>query len=44
MISVDIVPDDHVDENALVCQLANEIQPLVPDLQVVIVVDHNYTE
>jgi len=44
MLSVDIVPDDNVDENALVSQLASEIQPLVPDMQVSIVVDHNYSE
>ena len=25
-------------------QLTSEIQPLVPDMQVVIVVDHNYSE
>ena len=44
MVSVDIVPQDKVDENALVCQLADEIQPLVPDMQVTILVDHNYSE
>ena len=44
MLSVDIVPDDKVDENALVAQVAAEIQPLVPDMQVSIVVDHNYSE
>ena len=44
MLSVDIVPDDKVDEDALVAQVAAEIQPLVPDMQVSIVVDHNYSE
>jgi hypothetical protein len=44
MLSVDIVPDDKVDEEALVAQVAAEIQPLVPDMQVSIVVDHNYSE
>lgn len=29
---------------ASVSQLTSEIQPLVPDMQVVIVVDHNYSE
>ena len=45
MLSVDIVPDISVhNDAALVSQLTGEIQPLVPDMQVVIVVDHNYTE
>jgi hypothetical protein len=44
-LSVDIVPDISThDETAFVNQLTNEIQPLVPDTQVVIVVDHNYSE
>ena len=44
-LSVDIVPDISVhDDAAFVNQLINEIQPLVPDQQVVIVVDHNYSE
>ena len=43
--SVDVVPDISVhDEAAFVSQLSTELQPLVPDMQVVIVVDHNYTE
>ncbi len=29
---------------AFVSQLTTELQPLVPDTQVVIVVDHNYSE
>ena len=44
-LSVDVVPDISVhDETAFVSQLTTELQPLVPDHQVVIVVDHNYTE
>ena len=45
MLSVDVVPDISVhDDAALINQLTTEIQPLVPDMQVFIVVDHNYTE
>jgi hypothetical protein len=45
MLSVDVVPDISVhDEAAFVGQLTAELQPLVPDKQVVIVVDHNYSE
>jgi len=45
LLSVDVVPDISVhDDAALVRQLTSEVQPLVPDLQVVIVVDHNYSE
>ena len=45
MLSVDVVPDISVhDDAAFVSQLTSEIQPLVPDMQVVIVVDHNYSE
>jgi hypothetical protein len=45
MLSVDVVPDISIhDDTAFVSQLTNEIQPLVPDTQVVIVVDHNYSE
>ncbi len=45
MLSVDVVPDISVhDEAAFVHQLIAELQPLVPDMQVVIVVDHNYSE
>ena len=44
-LSVDIIPDISVhDEDAFVCQLTTELQPLVPDMKVVIVVDHNYCE
>ena len=45
MLSVDVVPDISVhDDAALISQLTEEIQPLVPDMQVVFVVDHNYSE
>ena len=45
MLSVDVVPDISVhDDEAFVSKLTNEIQPFVPDMQVVIVVDHNYSE
>ena len=45
MLSVDVVPDISVhDEAAFVRQLIAELQPLVPDMQVVIIVDHNYSE
>ncbi len=45
MISVDVVPDISIhDDDALVSQLTNEIQPLVPGTKIVIVVDHNYSE
>jgi hypothetical protein len=44
-LSVDVVPDISVhNEDAFISQLTAELQPLVPDQQVVIVVDHNYTE
>ena len=45
MLSVDVVPDIFVhDDAALIAQLTAEIQPLVPEMQVVVVVDHNYSE
>ena len=45
MLSVDVVPDISVhDDGALVNKLTDEIQPFVPGMQVVIVVDHNYSE
>ncbi len=45
MLSVDVVPDISVhDDAAFVGQLTAELQPLVPDKQVVIIVDHNYSE
>ncbi len=45
MLSVDVVPDISVHDDAtLIAQLTAEIQPLVPGMQVVVVVDHNYSE
>jgi len=45
MLSVDVVPDISVrDDAALVRTFTAELQPLAPDLQIVIVVDHNYSE
>ena len=45
ILSVDVVPDFSVhDDPALIKQLTEEIQPLAPDMQIFIVVDHNYTE
>ena len=44
-LSVDVVPDISVhDDNAFVSQLSSEIQSLVPKTQIVVVVDHNYSE
>jgi cation diffusion facilitator family transporter len=45
MLSVDVVPDISVhDDTTLIAQLTAEIQPLVPGMDVVVVVDHNYSE
>ena len=45
MLSVDVVPEITVhDDASLIEQLTSEIQPLVPGMKVVIVVDHNYSE
>ena len=45
LLSVDVVPDLSVhDDAALVSQLTAELQPMVPDMQVSVVVDHNYSE
>ena len=45
LLSVDVVPDVTVnDYEALISQLRDEIKPLVPDMDVAIVVDHNYSE
>ena len=44
-ISVDVVPDISVhDEAALKSQLSDEIKALVPDEEVTVVIDHNYSE
>ena len=44
--SVAIVMDavNNLSDDAFVRQLTSEIQPLAPDMQVAIVVDHNYSE
>ena len=45
MLSVDIVPEITVhDDASLVSSLIAEIQLIVPDMQVAVVVDHNYSE
>lgn len=45
MLSVDVVPDISVHNDAsLMQQLTDMIQPLVPGMKVVVVVDHNYSE
>lgn len=45
MFSVDIIPDDSIKDDAEISRrLAEEIQPLVPGKQVIVVVDHNYSE
>ena len=45
MLSVDVEPDIAVrDDVALVSRLTAELQPLVPDMKVDTVVDHNYSE
>ena len=45
MLSVDVVPDISCHDDAALCRkLTEEIQSLVPDRQVVIVIDHNYSE
>ena len=44
-ISVDVVPDISVhDEAALAAQLSAKIKSIVPDEEVTIVIDHNYSE
>lgn len=44
-ISVDVVPDISVhDETALSIRLTQELKSLVPDKEVTIVIDHNYSE
>ncbi len=45
LLTVDVVPDVASDRDATLCgRLTEEIQALVPDLQVSIVIDHNYSE
>ena len=44
-VSVDIVPDISVhDDTALTALLTEELKQLVPDVDVTIVIDHNYSE
>jgi cation diffusion facilitator family transporter len=44
-ISVDVVPDISVhDETALCSMLTSELKALVPDEEITIVIDHNYSE
>lgn len=45
LLSVDVVPDiDIHDDDALCRRLTSEIQALVPDTQIVVVIDHNYSD
>ena len=45
MLSVDVVPDVSVHDEAALCrQLTDEIRAQAPDLQVAVVIDHNYSE
>ena len=45
MLSVDVVPDISVHDEAALCrQLTEELQALAPDLQVAVVIDHNYSD
>ena len=44
-VSVDVVPDISVhDEAVLAARLTEELKPLIPDDEVTIVIDHNYSE
>lgn len=44
-VSIDVVPDITIhDDAAFIEELRAELQPLVPDSQVSIVIDHNYSE
>ena len=44
-VSVDVVPDLSVrDEKAFCQQLVSELKPLLPDVELNIVIDHNYSE
>ena len=45
IVSVDVVPDlSVVDEAAFCRQLIAELEPLMPDVELSIVIDHNYSE
>ena len=44
-VSVDVVPDLSVrDEKAFCQQLVSELKPLLPDVELNVVIDHNYSE
>ena len=44
-VSVDVVPDISVhDEAALSARLTEELHALIPDKEITIVIDHNYSE
>ena len=44
-VSVDVVPDLSVhDEKAFHQQLVSELKPLLPDMELSVVIDHNYSE
>ncbi|MBO4503551.1 MAG: cation transporter [Bacteroidales bacterium] len=45
LVSVDVVPDLSVrDEKTFCQQLVAELKPLLPDMEVSVVIDHNYSE
>ena len=45
IVSVDVVPDVSIhDEKAFCHQLIDELKPLLPDVELSIVIDHNYSE
>ena len=45
LLSVDVVPDISIHDDAALCrQLTEELQALAPDMHVSIVIDHNYSE
>ena len=44
-LSVDVIPNDSVkDEAAFGRQLLNELKAVLPDEQITVVIDHNYSE
>ena len=44
-LSVDVVPDRSVtDDGAFICLLSEQLKALVPDTQISIVIDHNYSD
>ena len=44
-VSVDVVPDTSVrDEKVLCQQLVSELKPLLPNVELSVVIDHNYSE